>query len=195
MTSAPSRTYRTALRDGAIPVPFDPREVFGAVRAPVVVTVGAHQFRSTISSMDGYWVPLRQSHREAAGLDGSEIVTVTLTLDTAPRTVEPPPDLAQALRAAGAAWDRWTELPFTHQREYAEAIAEAKKPETRARRIAQAVAKIAARPPRKTVTRAAPAAPATKKPAPAAKKPAAKKPAAKKPAAKKPAPAAKKKKA
>jgi|JI6StandDraft_1071083.scaffolds.fasta_scaffold65323_2 uncharacterized protein YdeI (YjbR/CyaY-like superfamily) len=82
-----------------------------------------------------------------------------------PRTIDAPPDLVQALRAAGAAWDRWNELPFSHQREHVDAIAEAKKPETRARRIAQAVVMIAARPARKTPPKPATAKPAAAKPA------------------------------
>jgi len=81
----------------AIPVPFDPRAVFGKARAPVVVDIAGHRYRSTISSMGGYWVPLRRSNREAAGLRGDERVEVTLTLDDAPRTVTPPAELARAL--------------------------------------------------------------------------------------------------
>lgn len=162
-----ARTFTIALmRDGsmcAIPVPFDPAAVFGKVRAPVTVDINGHRFRSTISSMDGYWVPLRRSNREAAGLEGTETVEVTLTLDTEVRTVTPPADFTRALKATPPAWDRWCELPFTHQREYAEAVADAKKPETRARRIATSVAAIAARPARKS--------PARKTPKPAAGKP------------------------
>jgi hypothetical protein len=145
-----SRTYKTEIvREGSmcyIPVPFDPKPVFGKVRAPVTVTVNGHTYRSTIAPMGGVTcIPLRKSNREAAGLEGGETVTVTLALDEAPRAVEPPADLARALKAASPAWDRWQELSFTHQREYAEAVEEAKKPETRAKRIADAVRAIGAR--------------------------------------------------
>lgn len=146
-----SRTIKvTILRDetmSAIPVPFDPKEVFGKVRAPVKVTVGGHTYRSTIASMRGeVFIPLRRSNREAAGLTGGETVEVTIALDTEKREVEPPPDLVRALKASPPSWDRWRELSFTHQREYAEAVEEAKRPETRARRIEAAVRAIAARP-------------------------------------------------
>ncbi len=57
----------------------------------------------------------------------------------------PPADLVKALKAVPGAWDRWCELSFTHQREHAEAVEGAKKPETRARRIANAVAMVRAR--------------------------------------------------
>lgn len=149
-----SRTYETEIvREGTmcyIPVPFDPKPVFGKVRAPVSVTVNGYTYRSTIASMGGIaGIPLRKSHREAAGLEGGENVTVTLALDTTPREVEPPADLVEALKAAPPAWDRWQELSFTHQREYAEAVEEAKRPETRARRISDAVRAVSARPPRK----------------------------------------------
>jgi hypothetical protein len=134
----------------AIPVPFDPRPVFGKVRAPVTVTLNGHTYRSTIASMGGEWlIPLRRSNREAAGLEGDETIRVTLVLDEQERRVEPPEDLVRALRAAPPAWDRWREMSFTHQREHAEAVTAAVKPETRFRRIAAAVRAIAARAPRK----------------------------------------------
>jgi hypothetical protein len=144
---AEQRTYRCTLTDeGAIPVPFDPKEAFGKVRAPVVVTLNGYVYRSTIAAMGGpYFVPLRQSHREAAGIAAGDAVEVTLALDTAPRTVDAPADLRAALEAAGA-WDAWCRLSYTHQREHGEAIAEAKRPETRERRIAKAVAMTTAKP-------------------------------------------------
>jgi len=145
------------VRDGGtcyVPVPFDPKAVFGRSRAPVQVTLNGYTYRSTIASMGGIvFVPLRKSHREAAGLEGGETVDVQLALDTEPRVVTPPSDLVDALKAAPPAWDRWNEMSFTHQREYVESITEARKAETRARRIDNAVRQIrskAARKPRPT---------------------------------------------
>lgn len=121
-----------------LPLPFDPKPVFGRIRAPVVVTVGSHSWRSTIAAMGGPpCLPLRRSNREAAGVAEGEEVEVLLVADTAPRTVDLPPDLEAALTpAAQAGWDR---LSYSHQREHAEAIKGAKRPETRARRVAKAV--------------------------------------------------------
>ena len=137
------------FRDGSmcfVPVPFDPKAVFGKVRAPVLVTLNGYTYRSTIAAMGGTaGIPLRRSHREAAGLDGGETLDVKIALDTVKRVVTPPRDLVTALKAAPPAWERWQELSFTHQREYAEAITEARKPETRARRIAGAVRMIRSR--------------------------------------------------
>ena len=114
--------------------------MFGKVRAPVTVTLNGYTFRSTIASMgNGACLPLRRSHREAAGLDGTETLTVTLTPDTTDRIVTPPADLVRALKAVSDGWKKWQGLSYTHQREHVEAIVEAKKPETRARRISRAV--------------------------------------------------------
>ena len=119
---------------------FDPKAVFGKVRAPVKVTLNSFSYGSTIAAMGGPpCIPLRKSNREAAGLEGGETISVTLTLDTEKREVTPPTDLVKALKAAPPAWERWRELSFSHQREHVEAIMEAKKPETRMRRIARAV--------------------------------------------------------
>jgi hypothetical protein len=141
------------FREGSmcfVPVPFDPKAVFGLVRAPVKVTLNGYSYRSTISSMGGeVFIPLRKSNREAAGLEGGETIDVEIELDTAQREIKPPADFIRALKAAPPAWDRWQELSFTHQREHVEAIEGAKKPETRARRIESAVRMIAARPARK----------------------------------------------
>ena len=146
----PARSYKTKLLRNelmsAIPVPFDPKEVFGKVRAPVKVTINGYTYRSTIAAMGGPpCIPLRRSHREAAGLEGSETVDVRLELDIENREVTPQPDFVKALKAAPHAWDRWRELSYTHQREYVESLDEAKKPETRARRLADAVRTIGAR--------------------------------------------------
>jgi hypothetical protein len=137
------------VREGSmcfVPVPFDPKAVFGKVRAPVKVTINGYTYRSTIASMGGtVCIPLRKSNREAAGLEGGETVDVKIELDTEKREIKPPKDLIKALKASPPAWDRWQELSFTHQKEYADAIEEARKPETRAHRIESAVRVIAAR--------------------------------------------------
>ena len=149
-----SKTFKTTIvRNGSmcyIPVTFDPKKVFGKTRAPVKVTLNGYTYRSTIADMgNGPCIPLRRSNREAAGLEGGEKLNVTLQLDEEKREVKPPAELVKALKAAPPAWDRWRELSYSHQREFAESIEQAKKPETRARRIDGAVRVIAARPPKR----------------------------------------------
>jgi hypothetical protein len=116
-----------------VPVPFDPKAVFGMVRAPVKVTLNGYTYQSTIASMGGeVCIPLRKSNREAAGIKGGETIDVKIELDTDQREIKPPDDFIRALKDAPPAWDRWQELSFTHQREHVEAIEGTNKPETRA---------------------------------------------------------------
>lgn len=138
------KTFTAAIeRDGSMctfRVPFDPREVFGKARAPVKVTLNGYTFRSTIFDMgEGRFIPLRKSNREAAGLQGGETIEITLELDTEKREVTPPADLVAALKAAPGAWEGWGLLSFTFQRETVEGVEGAKRPETRTKRIGQAV--------------------------------------------------------
>src|SRR5687768_861866 len=146
----PTKTLRvTIMLNGGIcfiPLPFDPKVVFGTVRAPVTVTINGYTYRSTIAAMGGPpCIPLRRSHREAAGLEGGETVRVRVALDTEARVVTPPADLVAALEAVPGAWAQWRALSYTHQREHVEAVEQAKKPDTRARRIAAAVRMVAGR--------------------------------------------------
>jgi uncharacterized protein YdeI (YjbR/CyaY-like superfamily) len=85
---------------------------------------------------------VRKDVRAAIGKQPGDTVRVTVEADAAPREVDVPADLAAALDAAGvrAAFDR---LAYTHRKEYAGWIAEAKRPETRARRVEQAAARVA----------------------------------------------------
>jgi hypothetical protein len=144
-----SKIFKTTIvRDGSmcfIPLDFDPRDVFGKVRAPVKVTLNGYTYRSTIAAMGGpACIPLRKSNREAAGLVGGETVEVRLDLDTDKREVKLPADFAKALKAVPRGSERWKGLSYSHQREHVEAIEGAKKPETRARRIDKAIQQIRA---------------------------------------------------
>jgi len=127
---------------------FDvPGEVAAALsdakRPPVVVTIGAHAFRTRLAVYGGQpMVGVSKANRAAAGIDVGDRFEVAIAVDDEPRTVEVPGDLAEALAAdpeAAAAFDR---LSFTHRREYVNWIAEARKPETRARRVAGTVERV-----------------------------------------------------
>ena len=122
-----------------IPVPPEIVEALNAgKRAPVVVTVGSHSYRTTVAPYSGeYFVPLAAENREAAGVAAGEEVTVGIELDTAPREVTLPNDLDAALDDdARAAYDR---LSFSHRKEWVRWIEEAKKPETRTARVEKTV--------------------------------------------------------
>lgn len=144
------------FRDGSIcfiPIPFEPKAVFGKVRAPVRVTLNGYTYRSTIASMgDGPCIPLKREHRESAKLEGNETLCVTLELDEEVRVVTPPADLVAALKAAPPAWERYCAASFTDRREAAEAVSSAKATATRERRIAALVARFRTAAPKPTKT-------------------------------------------
>ncbi len=115
----------------------------GGKRPPVVVTVEGHTYRTTVAPMGGaFWIPLAAEHREAAGVRAEQEVEVSVELDTAPREVRVPDDLAAAfddeVRTA------FEGLAFSHRKEWVRWVEEAKKPETRAARIAKTVESVRA---------------------------------------------------
>jgi hypothetical protein len=124
-----------------IEVPLDVPAAFGRARAPVRGTIDGYPFRSTVASYGGrYYLPVNRVLQEGAGVAAGDRVTVELELDTAPRTVEVPADLAERLQADPAARDAFEGLSHTHRREYVDWIIGAKREETRQRRLDQTVA-------------------------------------------------------
>ena len=119
-------------------------EALGAGRRPkVVVTVDGHTWRTSIASMGGrFLLGASAAVRDAAGLAAGQTYTVTVEVDTAPRTVEVPDDLAAALAGSPGAAAAWAALSHSQQRQYAESVASAKKPETRERRVAGILEKL-----------------------------------------------------
>jgi hypothetical protein len=121
-------------------VPFDTREVFGKVRAPLRVSVKGHEFRTTAMRYDGVdMIGLNHSVRASAGLSPGDSAEFAVQLDLPPRVVEVPPELRAVLESDSAAWAAFKGLSYTHQNEYARWISEAKRVETRARRAARAI--------------------------------------------------------
>jgi hypothetical protein len=125
-------------------VPDDVVEGLGAGRRPkVVVSVAGHTWRTSIASMGGrYLLGASAVVREASGISAGHVYPVTVEVDTAPRTVDVPEDLAVALAADPDAASTWAGLTYSQQRQHAEAVLAAKKPETRARRVSTIVAKL-----------------------------------------------------
>lgn len=104
-------------------------------RPPVSVSVNGFAYRSTVASMGGkYLIPFSSDKRAASGIRGGDAITVDIELDTAPRTVEVPDDLAHALAEAGvrAAFDA---LAPSHRKAHVTSVEGAKAAATRARRI------------------------------------------------------------
>jgi hypothetical protein len=112
----------------------------GAKRFPVQATVNGHPLRLSVARMRGeYLLGFSKANREAAGIQAGDTVELVLELDTAPREVEVPRALAHALSLDPPAQEAFDKLAYTHRKEFAQWIDEAKRDETRERRVAKAV--------------------------------------------------------
>lgn len=138
---ADKQTFETMLEKHAkldatgITIPFDVEKVFGAKRVPVKVSINGAQHLSTIIRMGGkYVVGVPKVFREAAGVKAGDLIKVTLEKDTEKRTVKIPKDFNDAMKKANIT-DVFGKMSYTHQKEYVRAVEDAKKEETRNRRI------------------------------------------------------------
>jgi hypothetical protein len=116
----------------------------GSSRRPAVrVTINGHTYRSSIASMGGrYLVGVSAENREQSGVAAGDTVDVMVELDTEPRVVAVPPDLARALKRDAAAKRCFDGLSYSKQQGVVLPIEQAKTTETRERRIAKAVEKL-----------------------------------------------------
>jgi hypothetical protein len=137
------RYETTMLQSGnntGVPVPPEVvEELGGGKRAPLLVTVNGYAYRGTLASMGGrFLVSFSAERRRESGIAGGDPLVVELEVDTAPRVVDVPADLAAALEDAGVrpAFDA---LPPSHRKAHVTAVESAKAAATRERRIHAAV--------------------------------------------------------
>jgi hypothetical protein len=117
----------------------------GARRFPVVATVNGYTWRTSVARMGGeFLLGLSKEVRQGAGVEAGDEVEVAIEFDTAPREVEVPEALAAALAADPQAKASFDRLAFSHRKEYARWVGEAKQEETRQRRVQQALEMIRA---------------------------------------------------
>jgi hypothetical protein len=124
-----------------IEVPAAIVEALGSSRKPAVrVTINGYTYRSTVATMGGvFMLGVSNEVRRGAGVSAGEDVDVDLELDTEPREVTVPPDLATALDRDAGARQAFDQLSYSNKRRIVEPIDDAKTPETRQRRIDKAV--------------------------------------------------------
>jgi hypothetical protein len=138
--------FRTTILQGGktatgIEVPDDVMAALGSGKRPkVTVTVNGYSYRSSVASVGGKsMVGLSAEHRAGAGVAGGDEVEVVLELDTAPREVTVPDDLAVALDAEPAARTTFDGLSYSNKSWHVLQVTGAKTEETRQRRIARSV--------------------------------------------------------
>ena len=137
-----TKTFRATIELGGktatgLQVPDEVVHALGSGKRPAVrVTIGKHTYRTTVASMGGrFLIPLSAENRAAAGVAAGDEVDVAIAADTAPREVVVPDDLSAAIADDPAARDFFDTLAFTHRKEWVRWIEDAKRSETRAKRL------------------------------------------------------------
>ncbi|AZS38066.1 hypothetical protein CVS47_02717 [Microbacterium lemovicicum] len=127
-----------------IEVPPEVLEALGGGRRPAVdVTVNGFAYKSTVGAMAGKsLIPFSSDKRAASGISGGDAIVVEVELDTAPRTVDVPEDLAAALAAAGRR-EEFDALSPSRRKAHVTGVEGAKTADTRARRIESIVSTLA----------------------------------------------------
>jgi hypothetical protein len=125
-------------------VPFDASSIFGTNgRVRVRGTINGRAYRGSLVPQEGgHYLGVNQTMRYAIGKSGGDLVHVTMEVDTEPRIVEVPEDLIWALDANDKAKAIFDKFGYSHRREYVNWIESARKAETRARRVQEAVQRI-----------------------------------------------------
>ena len=113
----------------------------GAGKRPAVkVTINGFTYRSTVAVMGGaFMVGVSAENRAGAGVAGGDEVDVDIELDTAPREVTVPADLAAALDAEPDARRTFDALSYSNKSWHVLQVTGARTDETRQRRIAKSV--------------------------------------------------------
>src|SRR5215469_10030574 len=118
----------------AFTLPFDTRDVWGKAKVPVKVTINGYTWRSTVGSRGGMqYIVVNAEARRSAGVKAGDVVTITLEPDTENREIKIPAPLQKALGAKLT--QKLKALSFSHKKEFIVWYSEAKKDDTRARRV------------------------------------------------------------
>lgn len=125
-----------------IEVPADVIAELGAGKRPALrVTLGSYTYRTTVGVMDGrFMISVSAEVRANAAVAAGDELDVEIELDTEPRELEVPADLAAALAAEPDALRYFESLSYSNKRRHVLAIDAAKAAETRQRRIEKSVA-------------------------------------------------------
>lgn len=139
-------TFKAVIQNASgggafVEVPFDVEEAFGSKKPRVKALIEGVPYRGILTRMGGpsHILVILKSIREQVGKSFGDQVKVTVEADVEPRVLEIPKDLMKELKKDGEAKAFFERLSYTHKREYVMWINEAKKDETRQRRIAKTI--------------------------------------------------------
>lgn len=123
---------------GYVIFPFDVKKEFGAARVKIKATFDGVPYRGSLVPMginEGYPLLVLKEIRKAINKSFGDVVNVVLEKDTEERTVEVPDELAKAFSKKKKLKDAFDKMAYTHRKEYVNYVVDAKKPETRLRRV------------------------------------------------------------
>jgi hypothetical protein len=142
----PSRTFTAVIQAGRgggafVEIPFEVEKVFGDKRPQVKASMEGETFVTSLVRMGTacHVVGVPKAIRVKSGKNVGDSIRVTVEPDSTPREVIVPPDLEAAMKADRIAGAFFDQLSFTHRKEYVRWITEAKKEETRTRRVTKAI--------------------------------------------------------
>ena len=140
------KTFQTILLQAGktatgIEVPPEIVESLSPSKKPAVkISLNGYEYRSTIAVMGGkFMLPVSAEHRTGAKIKGGDSLTVTLELDTEPRILEIPADLATAFEQNASAKAKFEALSYSQKRLHTLSVQGTKNPETRAKRVIKAI--------------------------------------------------------
>jgi len=121
--------------------PYDAEKEFGTNgKVPVNATIDGVPDKGGLFRMGTphHMLGVPKAIRDQIGKQPGDTVAIVLWKDDQAREVAVPPELAARMKQAGVL-EFFESLSFTHRKEYSRWIAEAKKDETRARRLDKAI--------------------------------------------------------
>ncbi|TMC54218.1 MAG: DUF1905 domain-containing protein [Chloroflexi bacterium] len=136
-----TKVLRAGKTATGVEVPAKIVEGLGSTKRPLVkVTINGHTYRSAIAPMGGvFMLGISEEVRSKAGVAGGDTIDVEVELDTQPREVEVPPELARALAKDARAKKYFESLSYSKKYALVAPIANGKTPETRERNLAKAL--------------------------------------------------------
>jgi bacteriocin resistance YdeI/OmpD-like protein/uncharacterized protein DUF1905 len=124
-----------------VEVPFDVEAAFGSKRPKVKALIEGVPYRGLLVRMgtECHLLLVLKSIREQTGKTFGDEIKVSVEPDLEERVVTVPAELKRLFRSEKEAKSAFDKLSYTHQREYVTWITEAKKDETRQRRIVKTI--------------------------------------------------------
>jgi len=135
------------LNAGYIDFPYNVKKEFNKNRVKVKAIIDGCIYRGSLVKMGGdcHWLGITREVRKAIGKNPGDKVHVIIEEDTEERIVDVPVDFEKLMKKEPSVFEYFNSLAFTHKKEYVRWIVEAKREETRNKRLSKAIEMLKAR--------------------------------------------------